>query len=79
MDVDQKIRLRIRQEMKRQNITQAELARRLSIKPPSLAQILSGHRGILPESLMNVLAALGLTIEILPSDLAQTGLQPENK
>lgn len=76
MNVDYKIRLRIREEMKRQSITQAELARRLGIKPPSLAQILSGHRGILPESLMNVLTALGLTVEISPLKPIERGLPP---
>jgi len=74
MEIDEKIRLRIREEMKRQNITQAGLARRMGIKPPSLAQVLSGQRGTLPTSLMNVLTALGLTVEVLPleSDTTDT-------
>ena len=52
--------------MQKQGITQAELARQLGVKPPSLAQILSGKRGTIPASLMDVLQALGLTLEAVP-------------
>jgi len=67
MDVNAKIRVQIREEMNRQGITQAELARRLGIKPPSLAQVLSGKRGTMPESLMDVLEALGLELVAVPT------------
>lgn len=60
--MNERIRQSIRQEMDRQNVTQAELARKLDVKPPSLSQVLSGKRGLMPESLMDVLDALGLEL-----------------
>jgi transcriptional regulator with XRE-family HTH domain len=54
--------------MTRQGVTQAELARRLEIKPPSLSQILNGKYGTIPESLLDLLGALGLTLEVVPID-----------
>ena len=65
--MNQKIRVQVRETMAAQGLTQAELARQLGIKPPSLAQILSGKRGTIPASLMDVLQALGLTLEAVPS------------
>ena len=65
--VDQRIRDRIRTEMTAQGLTQAELARRLGIRPPSLSQVLSGPRGKVPQSLLDVLDALGLTIQAVAS------------
>ncbi len=62
-EVDQHIRHRIRAEMAAQGLTQVELARRLGIRPPSLSQILSGSRGKVPQSLLDVLNELGLTIQ----------------
>ena len=73
MDVNQKIRVQVRETMAAQGLTQAELARRLGIKPPSLAQILSGKRGTIPASLMDVLHALGLTLEAVPSTQGREG------
>lgn len=70
MDVNERIRLRVRDEMTRQGITQAELARRLGVKQPSIAQIMSGKRGTIPQSLMDMLEALGLTLEAVA--LAET-------
>jgi transcriptional regulator with XRE-family HTH domain len=66
MDVNERIRARIRAEMNRQGMSQAELARQLGIKPPSLSQVLSGKYGHMPQSLMDVLEALGLTLEAVP-------------
>lgn len=66
--MDERIRAHMRQEMMRQGVTQAELARRLNIKQPSVAQILSGKRGTIPESLLDLLGALGLTLEVVPVD-----------
>ena len=64
--MNEQIRVEIRAAMSKQGLTQAELARRLGITPPSLAQVLSGKRGVMPESLMGVLHALGLTLEAVP-------------
>lgn len=62
---DDIIRQRIRARMAERGLTQAELARQLEIKPPSLAQVLSGRRGRIPESLLDVLTALDLRIELV--------------
>lgn len=64
--MNERIRARVRQEMNVQGVSQAELARRLGIKPPSLSQILSGKYGHIPPSLLDVLGALGLTLEAVP-------------
>ncbi|SEJ79717.1 Helix-turn-helix domain-containing protein [Deinococcus reticulitermitis] len=72
-DQDDLIRQRIRARMAERGLTQAQLARQLGIKPPSLAQVLSGRRGRIPESLLTVLAALELHIEILPALEKQDG------
>lgn len=69
--MNEQIRAEIRDAMNRQGITQAALARRLGVKPPSLAQILSGKRGVMPESLMDVLHALDLTLKAVPTKHAQ--------
>ncbi|WP_425146536.1 helix-turn-helix domain-containing protein [Deinococcus sp.] len=71
MNVNERIRVEIRAAMSRQGVTQAELARRLGVKPPSLAQVLSGKRGVMPESLMDVLHALGLTLDVVPAGQGQ--------
>ena len=63
--MDERIRARVRQEMTRQGVTQSELARRLGIKQPSLSQILGGKYGAVPQSLLDVLAALGLTLDVV--------------
>ncbi len=72
VNVNERIRAKVRQEMSRQGVTQAELARRLGIKPPSLSQILNGKYGAVPESLLDLLGALGLTLEAVPF----TALEP---
>lgn len=73
--MNERIRARVRAELTQQNMTQIELARRLGITPPALSQIMSGKRGTIPESLMNVLEALGLTVEAVPID---GDAQPQN-
>lgn len=70
-DQDDLIRRRIRTRMAELKLTQAELARQLGVKPPSLAQILSGRRGKVPASLLDVLHALALRLEIVPTDQEQ--------
>ncbi|PTA67377.1 helix-turn-helix domain-containing protein [Deinococcus arcticus] len=73
MDTDELIRQRIRVRMQERGLTQAELARQLGIKPPSLAQILSGRRGRVPESLLNVLQALDLQLDALSAQEKRNG------
>lgn len=73
MDTDDLIRQRIRARMQERGLTQAELARQLGIKPPSLAQILSGRRGKVPESLLAVLSALALRVDVQPIEEEHSG------
>jgi len=47
-------------------LTQQELAQRLGIKQPSVADLLSGRRGQVPQSLIDLLDALDLEIVIRP-------------
>ena len=64
--MNEEIRSRIREEMTRKGMSQRELAERLGVTPSALSQVLSGKRGTMPESLMDVLNALGLTLEAVP-------------
>lgn len=50
--------------MQEEGVTQAALAERLGVKQPSVADILSGRRGRQPESLLNLLGALGLELTV---------------
>jgi transcriptional regulator with XRE-family HTH domain len=68
VNTDELIRQRIQARIQERGLTQAELARQLGIKPPSLAQILSGRRGRVPESLLNVLQALDLHLDAHPKE-----------
>ena len=66
--MNQEIRATIRETMRRQGLTQIELARQLKISPPALSQVLSGKRGTMPESLLAVLNALNLTLEAVTNE-----------
>ena len=68
--MNSKIRTSIREAMSREGLTQVDLAKRLGISPPALSQVLSGKRGTMPESLMDVLHALGLTLEAVSTEQA---------
>jgi len=65
-ETDQTIRQAIREAMLSQGLTQAELAQKLGVKQPSVAQLISGKYGAVPASLLNALDALGLEIVIQP-------------
>lgn len=64
--MDERIRARVRDEMTRRGMSQKALAKQLGISPPALSQIMSGKRGTMPESLLDVLEALGLTLDAVP-------------
>lgn len=66
--MDKEIRQEIRVEMARRGVSQRELARRLGVTPSALSQVVSGTRGTIPQSLLDVLAALGLTLKAVPAD-----------
>jgi predicted transcriptional regulator len=53
----------IQREMKRQEISQSELARRAGVPQPNISRILAGGRGKISSELTRVLDALGLEIE----------------
>lgn len=56
----------MRQVMAEKNLTQVELAKRLGVKQPSIAAILSGKRGTIPQSLLDLLDALDLELNAQP-------------
>lgn len=66
--MDERIRVRVRQEMTQRELSQTALAKRLGISSPALSQILNGKYGTIPESLLDLLGALGLTLEAVPID-----------
>lgn len=66
MDLDTQLRQQMREEMRRQGLTQAELARRLGVQPPTVAQVVNGRRGHIPRSLVQILDELGLTLTAIP-------------
>ncbi|WP_245808585.1 helix-turn-helix domain-containing protein [Deinococcus hopiensis] len=68
---DEQIRTALRAAMAARNVTQAELARRLEVKQPSVAAILSGKRGSIPQSLLDVLEALDLELTAHPRSEAE--------
>jgi len=56
----------LKEQMRRRGITNAELARRLGVKPPHISRVLSRQSGRIPESLTDVLAELGLKLTVTP-------------
>lgn len=61
---DKTIRDALKHTMREKGLTQTALAERLGIKQPSVADILTGRRGRQPESLLNLLDAVGLELTI---------------
>jgi transcriptional regulator with XRE-family HTH domain len=64
MNTDERIRLAIREAMNDKGLTQQELADKLGIKQPSVAQLISGKYGAIPQSLLDVLEALDLELVV---------------
>lgn len=56
----------LKEQMRRQGLTSAELARRLGVKPPHVSRVLSRQSGRIPESLADVLTELGLKLTVAP-------------
>ncbi len=69
---DKAIRDTLKRTMREQGLTQAALAERLGIKQPSVADILTGRRGRQPESLLNLLDAVGLELTIQPKTATES-------
>jgi transcriptional regulator with XRE-family HTH domain len=70
-DTDRRIRDAMREAMRDQELTVTEIAARLGWKHSSVSQILSGTRGIVPESLLKVLEVLGLELEVRSSQVPE--------
>ncbi|WP_234009015.1 helix-turn-helix domain-containing protein [Deinococcus sp. NW-56] len=68
--VDQRIReaMRLAMEMRSPRLTQAVLAERLGISQPAVAALLSGRRGQIPQSLVDLLEALDLELTVQPKE-----------
>ncbi|HEX7021794.1 MAG TPA: helix-turn-helix transcriptional regulator [Trueperaceae bacterium] len=64
MDTDRSIREAIRLAMRERNITQQELADLTDMQQPSIARLLAGERGKIPDSLLRVLDALELELAV---------------
>ncbi len=64
--MNERIKAKIRAVMEERGITQAELAKQLGIKQPSVAEVLSSHNAKIPQSLINVLDALELELTVVP-------------
>jgi transcriptional regulator with XRE-family HTH domain len=61
---DRVIREAVKRAMRERGITQVELAKRLGIKQPSVADLISGRRGKQPQSLLDMLDALSLELTV---------------
>jgi predicted transcriptional regulator len=67
-DTDNAIRRAVVEEMTRQGMTQTALAEKLGVTRSHVSQMLSGYRGKVPESLVELLTALGLELTVKRSD-----------
>jgi predicted XRE-type DNA-binding protein len=63
---DAQILLGIEEHMKQKGINQAELARRLDVRPQSVSQVFTGKRAVITTTLENMLDALGLELVVQP-------------
>jgi len=59
---------RIREERRKQNLTQEQLADKVSVTYSYIGQVERGERGISLETLINVSNCLGVTVDFLLSD-----------
>lgn len=75
-NADKAIRDTVKRVMHEEGLTQAALAERLGVKQPSVADILSGRRGRQPESLLNLLDALGLELTVTPKTPTPAAPEP---
>ncbi len=64
MRYDAQILLGIEEHMKQKGISQAELARRLDVRPQSVSQVFTGKRAVITTTLENILDALGLELVV---------------
>lgn len=60
--------------MKDQNVTKAELARRLGVSKPWITKLLDGNHNLTMKSLLNVALALGLELNVTLADPTKQGI-----
>ncbi|WP_293914495.1 XRE family transcriptional regulator [Deinococcus sp.] len=65
-DLEHSLESALKEQMRRKGLTNAELARRLGVKPPHVSRVLSRQSGRIPESLADVLTELGLKLTVAP-------------
>ncbi len=68
MTTDARIREAIRQAMSEQGMTQQAVADRLGVKQPSVGAVVSGRRGAIPQSLLDILDVLSLELYVRPKN-----------
>ncbi len=66
MDVNEKVRNTVKQQMFKKNLSQTKLAEKLSMSRVNLTRLLSGRSGQVPESWQKVLDELGLELVAVP-------------
>jgi predicted transcriptional regulator len=64
MTTDERIRLAMREAMNEKGLTQQDLADLLGVKQPSVAQLIAGKYGAIPQSLLNALEVLDLELVV---------------
>jgi transcriptional regulator with XRE-family HTH domain len=59
---------KIRNERRRQDLTQEQLAEAVNVTPPYIGQVERGARGVSIENLVNICNHLGVTVDYILSD-----------
>ena len=60
------IRRAIKAQMQRLGVSNADLARKLGVKPPHVSRVVSRQSARIPDSLLTLLAALDLELTVRP-------------
>ena len=63
--MDKRIRQAIHQAMIERGLINADVARELKVTPQAVGQVINGDRGKLPQSLIDVLRAVGLRLVVV--------------
>lgn len=66
MTTDERIRQSIKQTMGEKGLTQQAIADELGVKQPSVAAVIGGSRGTIPQSLVDILDVLDLELIAVP-------------
>ena len=67
--MDKKIRQAIEDDMNKVGLSNAELARKMKVSPQAVGQIINGQRGKIPDSLNDLLKAIGLELTVTPKKI----------